>query len=137
MARLVRTSLSLDEDLCKRMDALVRMSDASNRSKFVCDLLRQELVRQEWRTDRETVATVTLVYDHHVHDLQHRLTHIQHHHAGNIIASLHIHLSEERCLEVIVARGRGSAIKKLAQALRGLKGVLHGDVTVSSTGKDL
>lgn len=137
MAKLVRTSLSLETDLCRKMDALVRQGGAANRSEFVRDLLRQELVRRQWDAGREAVAVVTIVYDHHVHDLQHRLTDLQHDHAGRILASLHVHLSHDTCLEVIVARGRGHALKKLAAALRGLKGVLHGDVTVTSTGEDL
>jgi CopG family nickel-responsive transcriptional regulator len=131
MTELVRTSVALEKDLCRRMDELVKESGVANRSEFLRDLLRRELVARRWQENREVVAAITLVYDHHVHDLQHRLTDLQHRYAGRIISSMHVHLSKDRCLEVVVVKAKGSQVKKLAYGLQGLKGVLHGGVTMT------
>ena len=42
-----------------------------------------------------------------------------------------------RLAEVLVVRGRASLIKKIADELIGAKGVKHGKLTVTTTGKEL
>ena len=87
---------------------------------------------------REEIAgTITLVYDHHKQHVQSTLTEIQHDHHGLIISSIHVHLDHHNCLEVLVVRGQAGLIKKIADALIAAKGVKHGKLTVTTTGKDM
>jgi CopG family nickel-responsive transcriptional regulator len=94
-------------------------------------------VAEEWQEDRETVGTITFVYDHHVRDLTNRLTNIQHDLQGLILAGMHVHLDHDHCLEVLVVRGKGSEIKQVADALISVKGVKHGKLAMTTTGKEL
>jgi CopG family nickel-responsive transcriptional regulator len=65
-----------------------------NRSEFVRDLLRAELVKEGMGAEEgETVGVLVLVYDHHTRALADKLTDIQHEHGGFITAALHVHLA--------------------------------------------
>ena len=55
--------------------------------------------------------------------LEEELTDVQHQFAETICASMHIHLDEENCLEIIAVRGKASDVKDLAQELKRRKGV--------------
>ena len=137
MKKLVRFGVSLDHHLLDDFDALIRRKKYTNRSEALRDLIRDNLVDQQWREDIETVGTVTFVYDHHVRDLTRKLTHLQHDFQGQIIAGMHVHLDHDHCLEVLVVKGKGSQIKKVADALLSVKGVKHGKLAMTTTGKGL
>lgn len=87
--------------------------------------------------DCDAAGAVTLVYDHHKPHLQESLTGIQHKHRETIVSTLHVHLDHHNCLEVLVVRGKASAIKAIADRLIGAKGVKHGKLSITTTGKDL
>ena len=111
---------------------------ASNRSQAVAEMIRDQLVEHRQRFGNQEIAgTITLVYDHHKPHLQEVLTHIQHDSHALIISSIHVHLDHHNCLEVLVVRGPASEVKKIADRLIAAKGVKHGKLTVTSTGKDL
>jgi CopG family nickel-responsive transcriptional regulator len=137
MKKLVRFGVSLDHHLLDDFDRHISRKNYTNRSEALRDLIRDNLVGLEWDQNRETVGTITIVYDHHVHDLTDKLTHIQHRHHRNILSSLHVHLDHDHCLEVLVVRGKGSEIRKVADTLIGTKGVKHGKLAMTTTGKGL
>ncbi|TYO97147.1 CopG family transcriptional regulator [Geothermobacter ehrlichii] len=138
MPSLTRFGISIDQDLLDQFDRLIARKGYANRSEAIRDLIRNSLVEDEWQEgDRETVGTITLVYDHHTRDLADKLTEHQHSHHDAIISALHVHLDAHHCLEVVVARGSGSKVKKLADELIGTKGVVHGKLTMATTGKQL
>jgi CopG family nickel-responsive transcriptional regulator len=85
----------------------------------------------------EIVGTITLVYDHHKQHVQAALTDIQHDHHEVIISTVHVHLDHHNCLEVLVVRGQANPIKRIADELIAAKGVKHGKLTVTTTGKDM
>ena len=70
-------------------------------------------------------------------DLTSKLTDIQHDYHGQILSGMHVHLDHNHCLEVLVVRGKGMDIKKVADALVSVKGVKHGKLTMTTTGKSL
>ena len=139
MKKLVRFGVSLDHHLLIDFDKVVKRRKYATRSEALRDLIRDQLVSQEWSADgdHETVATVTFVYDHHVRDLARKLTHIQHDFQGHILAGMHVHLDHDHCLEVLVVKGKGSQIHKIADALISVKGVKHGKLAMTTTGKKL
>ena len=135
---LTRFGISLEEDLLKQFDHLITRKGDSNRSEAIRDLIRDNLVKQEWDAgDREIVGAITLVYSHDTRELTDTLTDMQHHFHNSTVSSMHVHLDEHNCLEVLVVRGKGNEIKKIADRLIGTKGVKHGKLTVTSTGKKL
>jgi len=137
MPKLVRLSLSIEEPLFKQLERMVKERGYTNRSEYVRDMIREQIVQREWEEDRETFATLTLVYRHHKRGLSEKLTDIQHHHHESVLASTHVHLDEELCAEVILLKGIASGIRDLANRLRQQKGVLHASLTFSSTGEGL
>lgn len=138
MGQLTRFGVSLDSGLLKGFDALIQKRGYTNRSEALRDLIRDQLVTEEWRGGpQEAVAIVSLVYDHHQLDLPKRLTDAQHDHHGLINSSLHVHLDQHSCLEVLVLRGPGRKIRALGDKLASTRGVKHGKVTLTTTGRAL
>jgi CopG family nickel-responsive transcriptional regulator len=133
-----RLSISLPPTLLDQLDDMVEEKGYTNRSLAVADMIRAHLVEHRQKFGREEIAgTITLVYDHHKQHVQETLTDIQHDHHDLIISTLHVHLDHHNCLEVLIVRGKAARIKQIADELIAAKGVKHGKLTVTSTGKDL
>jgi len=133
-----RFTISLDETLAKEFDELIAARGYSNRSEAFRDLIREELVEEAWESpDAQVVGTVTLVYDHHVRLLSEKLTGIQHDFHHSILSTLHVHLDHDHCLEVLVVRGKSAVVRKVADTLISTKGVKHGRLTITTTGREL
>lgn len=137
MKKLARFGVSLDRSLLDEFDKVLRRRKYATRSEAIRDLIRDNLVRLEWDENKETVGTITFVYDHHVPNLTRKLTHIQHDFQGHILTGMHVHLDHDHCLEVLVVKGKGAAIRKVADALVSVKGVKHGKLTMTTTGKGI
>jgi CopG family transcriptional regulator, nickel-responsive regulator len=137
MDHLVRFGVSVDQRLLEEFDRHIKRRRYTNRSEALRDLIRDNLVGGEWSENKETVGTITFVYDHHVRDLTGKLTDIQHAYSEQILSGMHVHLDHDHCLEVLVVKGKGSDIKRVADALVSVKGVKHGKLTMTTTGKSL
>jgi CopG family nickel-responsive transcriptional regulator len=137
MSKLVRFGISLEQDLLARFDRLVAGRGTASRSEAFRDLIRGALVEDEWRSGGEVAGAITLVYDHHKKDLVGRLTDIQHDAQRLIISTQHVHLDHDHCLEIIAVRGRAKDVRRLAEALRSVRGVLQGSINMASTGAKL
>ena len=135
---VARFSVSLKKSLLRELDKMTREKGYDNRSLAIAGMIRDQLVehRQEM-VDGEAAGTVTVVYDHHTPNVQELLTELQHRSHAKIISTLHVHLDHHNCLEVLVVRGKASDIKAIADRLIGVKGVKHGKLSLTSTGKDL
>jgi CopG family nickel-responsive transcriptional regulator len=129
----------MPEDLLIQFDNLVaRRGLAKNRSEVIRDLVRDALVDEEWDDpNQEIVGTLSIVFTHHASDLQNKLDQVQHAHFDKIISAMHIHLDAHNCLEVIVLRGRSEEVRAIADSILGVKGVKHGRLTATTTGRFL
>lgn len=135
---VVRFSVSVPKQLAMQLERMAREKGYDNRSLAVADMIRAHLVEHRQNVGNPDIAgTITLVYDHHKQHVQATLTDIQHDHHEAIVSTLHVHLDHDNCLEVLVVRGRAALIKKIADELIAAKGVKHGKLTVTTTGKDL
>ncbi len=137
MSRLLRFGISLEDGLLRRFDRLIRKRGYRNRSEAIRDLIRAELVSQEWREGGEVVGVVMTVFDHHRRNLQATLTDVQHESYSRVIASQHIHLDHDHCLETAIVKGKGEEIESLANRLKALKGVKHAALVMTTTGKGM
>jgi CopG family transcriptional regulator, nickel-responsive regulator len=136
MACLERFGVSMEKELLDRFDGLIRRRGYQTRSEAIRDLVRRELVKEEWsEPGKEVVGTVTLVYEHHAHDLADRLADLQHAHHKSIVCSTHVHMDAHNCLEVVVVRGKSALVRKISDSLISTRGVKHGDLVASTTGK--
>ena len=135
---VTRFSVSLPGKLLEQLDDMTGEKGYDNRSLAIADMIRAHLVEHRQNTGNEEIAgTITLVYDHHKQHVQAALTDIQHDHHEVIISTVHVHLDHHNCLEVLVVRGKAVLVKRIADELIAAKGVKHGKLTVTSTGKDL
>ena len=139
MGKLARFGVAMDEGLLARFDGLVaRRGVAANRSEAVRDLVRDALVDAEWEdSSEEIVGTITMVFDHHASDLSDKLDSLQHAHFEQIIASMHVHLDAHNCLEVIAVRGASGEVRAIAEGLLATKGVKHGKLVTTTSGRHL
>lgn len=138
MSKLTRFGISIDDELLTRFDREIVKKGYVNRSEAIRDLIRNQFVEMEWQDENEEVAgTITLVYNHHTRGLSDLLTELQHSFHQLILSTMHVHLDHHNCLEILVVKGRAGEAKEVSDRLLSVKGVLHGKLTVTSTGKKL
>lgn len=137
MSELIRFGVSLDKRLLERFDRLIQDRSYTNRSEALRDLIRQEFVKDEWDQGQEVAGAITYIYDHHQRDLLAKLTGIQHDHQEIILSTQHIHLDHDHCLEIVAVKGLAHEVQALAYTLRSIKGVRHGTLSMTSTGKSI
>jgi CopG family nickel-responsive transcriptional regulator len=137
MSALARFGVSLEKVLLDKFDRYIRERNYSNRSEALRDMIRQELIKKEWSEGEYVAGAITLIYDHHRKDLLNRITDIQHDYQKMIISTQHVHLDHDNCLEIVAVRGNPGEVQKLADRLKAIKGVKHGTLSMSSTGKNI
>lgn len=138
MEELARFGISIPRELLKAFDEYIEKKHYANRSEAIRDLIRQKLVEEEWRESKEEVAgVITYLYDHHKRELTDKLLDIQHEYYDKIITTQHLHVDHERCLEIVLVKGKANEIKELADRIQALKGVLHLNLTLTTLGKKI
>ncbi|MFC1898402.1 nickel-responsive transcriptional regulator NikR [Candidatus Cloacimonadota bacterium] len=135
MSDLVRFGVSLDKELLKKFDEHIKQNSYSNRSNAIADIIRDQLIEQEWASNEIVTGVITMVFDHHQRGLSNTLTNIQHDHHDLIISSQHIHLDHDNCFEIIVVKGHSNELKELCNKLKAAKGVKHARVNLATTGQ--
>jgi CopG family nickel-responsive transcriptional regulator len=134
MEKIERVGVSLEKELLAAFDKLIAKQSYQSRSEAIRDLIRQQLNAERLNNPAaKAVAAVCMVYDHHATRLAEKLIDLQHSHILQVISSLHIHLDEHNCLEVIVLRGRVSQIDKMGESILSMKGVKLGRLNILAT----
>ncbi|MFO7763831.1 MAG: nickel-responsive transcriptional regulator NikR [Wenzhouxiangellaceae bacterium] len=125
-----RFTVSLDKELAEAFERYRQRLGYESRSEAVRDLLRGFLARQraEEDPDGHCVGILTYIYDHHQRDLAGQLTDAQHEHHDLSVATLHVHLDHDHCLETSVLRGPLGRIRRFAEQFIARRGVRHGDL---------
>ncbi len=127
-----RVGVSFEPELLDRFDALIKTKGYTNRSEAIRDLVRKSLIESEVEDEKgDVIGTLTIIYDHDAANVANRLLHIQHHHHSEISSTTHIHVDEQTCLEVLVVRGRGDDVRELADNIKAIKGVKHGELVLT------
>jgi CopG family nickel-responsive transcriptional regulator len=133
MNHLSRFGVSLEEDLLTAFDRSIGSLGYQNRSEAIRDLIRDHLIQKKVANgNAEVIGVVTLVYDHRIHHLSDVLADMQHKAQVTVNASLHIHLDEHNCLEVVVVRGPGDKVHAVASKLIATKGVQNGKLVTTT-----
>ena len=137
---LHRAGLSLESDLLEKFDRLIGQRRYVNRSEAIRDLIREQLVQEESRQEKDgadKVAVVLLVYDHDSSSLAQKLSHIQHEHHKVMVSTLLVRLDRRSCLEALILRGKGREIISMGESLVSTRGVKYGKVVPATTGRRL
>lgn len=126
---VARIGVSIEPDLLKKLDKIVKKGGYSNRSQALSDLIRSSLAKEAWQeASGEILASIAVLYDSHSSFATRRILEMQHDFYEDIRSSTHFHISETECLEVLVVSGKASSVKTLVMRLKSVKGVLHTDV---------
>ena len=136
--RTVRFSVSISSDLLEKFDQAIREKSYKSRSKAIRDLIVNFIVEREWeKSDREVMGSLTILYDHESKGLLDKLLDIQHERRQNIISTMHTHIDEHNCMEILAVRGYPDEIRNLADKILSCKGVKHGRLVMSVTGAEI
>lgn len=134
MSDLLRFGVSIEDNLLESFDQLIAERGYATRSEALRDLIRDALVGgrlEKQHEAAEVLGSLTLVYDHHAHELAEKMSEVQHESHEMVVSVLHVHVSHDDCMEVIVLRGRAGEVRQLADALLSLKGVKHGKLFIT------
>ena len=124
---LVRFGVAVEASLLRDLDAVAAQRGCT-RSELLRDIGRREVGRAKVTAGGPAVGALTIVYDHHVRDLSEKLTELQHELGDDVRAALHVHLSHDLCLEVVVMRGRSDRLSAIADRILALRGVKQGGI---------
>jgi CopG family transcriptional regulator, nickel-responsive regulator len=128
---LVRFGLAIEPALLEQLDALAEQRGCT-RSELLRDLARSEVAKTATRTRVPAVASVTLVYNHHVRMLTDNLAEIQHQLGEQVRSTMHVHLDHDNCIEVVVLRGHSDELHAAATRMLAIRGVTHGGIEMVS-----
>lgn len=132
MEKVTRIGVSLEPDLLKKFDHLIKKKGYGTRSKAVRDLIRKELVREVAVAENKQVyGTITMVYDHNIGGVTDKLLTYQHDYRDNIMTTSHVHLDHDNCLEVVVVKGKAKSVKEMADKIASIRGVRHGELSIT------
>jgi CopG family nickel-responsive transcriptional regulator len=129
-----RVGVSFEPDLLNDFDKMISRKGYTNRSEAIRDLVRKAIIDEAVSEEKgDVIGTLTIIYDHHEGDVTDKLLHIQHHHHNEISSTTHIHMDEDLCLEVLVVRGVVKNVRELADNIKAIKGVKHGELVIATT----
>ena len=133
MRKLVRFGVSMSPALFEKFNNIIREKGYASRSEAIRDLIRDLIVQEEWKeSEKEAIASLTIVYNHAVRGINDKLIEIQHRYHDNIISSMHVHIDEHNCMEILVIKGKTKQIKKISDILISSRGVKHGKLVMTS-----
>jgi len=137
LSKLSRFGVSIEEELLSKFDELIS-GKYNNRSEAIRDMIRDKLIEEKWTTSMgNIIGSITLLYDHHQRGLTEKMLETQHNYHHIFKSNLHLHLSHDYCLEVIIVEGKAEEVEQAAGKLIGLRGVKHGKLVITSSGEDL
>jgi CopG family nickel-responsive transcriptional regulator len=132
MENITRFGVSIEPDLLKKFDKIIKKKGYTNRSEAIRDIIRKNLITEKTQDpDVEALGTLTMIYNHHTGNLTNRLLDLQHEHSKEILSTTHIHIDHHNCLEVLVLKGKTGDIQKLADNIKSLKGIKHGELVIT------
>ncbi|MDD3791735.1 MAG: nickel-responsive transcriptional regulator NikR [Candidatus Bathyarchaeota archaeon] len=125
MSKIVRVGVTFPPELLNDFDAIIDKMGYESRSKAIQDAVRLFVSERKWlqEADANQTGVILMVYNHETRGLESDLTNSQHHHSDLISSTMHIHLGEHDCLEVIAVKGKGSEIRHLSDDLATRRGV--------------
>jgi len=134
MSELYRFGVSLEKTLIDAFDRHISEQHYKSRSEALRDLIREELLKKQWREGGQVAGAIVMTYDHHKRELLNQLLDIQHDFQETIISTQHVHLDHHHCLEIVAVRGTADQVEKLATQLKVQAGVKHLSLSISTAG---
>jgi CopG family nickel-responsive transcriptional regulator len=121
---VTRFSVSLPPSLVKAFDDSWKDMGYESRSKAAHDAFRSFISDYKGTSEKAEVAgTITLVYYLNKPGLLNQIVEAQHKFENIVNSTMHLHLTKDKCMEIIAVKGKASDIRKLSQELTTKKGV--------------
>ncbi|MDS7596993.1 nickel-responsive transcriptional regulator NikR [Agrobacterium tumefaciens] len=127
-----RITITIDDHLMAELDRMIEVKGYQNRSEALRDLARaglQQASVEEGQLDT-CVGVLSYTYDHSARDLARKLTNTHHDHHDISVASMHVHLDHDRCLEVSILKGKTDEVRHFADHVKAERHVTHGTLVV-------
>jgi len=122
-----RVTITLDDDLMEKLDAIIAARGYQNRSEAIRDLARIGIQQTSAEASgAHCVGAMVYTYDHAKRDLPRKLTESFHHHHELSRATMHVHLDHDQCLEVTILDGKASELQHFADHIFSERGVRYG-----------
>ena len=122
-----RISISLPDELQADLDVMVLRRGFTSRSQAINDMLRQHVAEhQRQMTDDVMAGTITILYNHATRGLQKKLAELQYQYLDEVISSLHVHLMDNKTMEVILVQGPAQKVQAIADRIITLRGIITG-----------
>ncbi|TYC61810.1 nickel-responsive transcriptional regulator NikR [Rhodobacterales bacterium] len=127
-----RVTITLDDDLMEELDKLIDARGYQNRSEAIRDLAWAGLgqARRDAGSQQPCFGVLSYVYDHASRDLARRLTSTFHHHHDLTVASMHVHLDADNCLEIGILKGPTAEVQHFAEHVIAERSVRHGTLQI-------
>lgn len=122
---VTRFSVSLPPSLVKAFDDSWKSMGYESRSKAAHDAFRNFISDYKWTlTEKGEIAgTITLVYYLDKPGLLNQIVEAQHKYENVVTSSLHLHITKDKCMEIIAVKGKANDIRNLSNELITKKGV--------------
>lgn len=130
-SKVIRFGVSVEKEILEDLDTYMRDSGYQNRSQAIRSLITKVNLKKQWTSNQIVGGSIMMSYDHHKRDLLEKITEIQHNYHSLILCSQHIHLDHTTCMEIIALKGEAFELQKLANELIGLKGISHGELSIT------
>ncbi|RLI85825.1 MAG: nickel-responsive transcriptional regulator NikR [Archaeoglobales archaeon] len=124
---ITRIGVSLPKNLLDEFDLIIKTRGYSSRSEAIRDAIRNYIMEYKWleKEEGEIVGVVYMIYDHTVKGVSDAIIDLQHEFLNIIITTMHIHLSKDYCLEIILVKGEMKDVKNLVDKAMAVKGVMN------------
>jgi CopG family nickel-responsive transcriptional regulator len=122
-----RISVSLQPSVLEELDRMVESSGYDSRSQAISDMVNYQLVEHKRKLGNDVmVGTLTLLYDRLTRGLQKKLADLQYEHIDEVISSLHVHLTHNQIMEVVLLQGPAKLVQDIANEMIAQRGVITG-----------
>ena len=134
----LRFGVSVDKELLDVFDRVMKEKGYDNRSEYLRDLMRREVVDHTWDTEeQEVIGVAVYVYEHDKREVNDRILEHAHLHHDLVISTLHIHMDKKNCLEICVLRGKAGLVRRVGERIVAEKGVKFGRFIPATTGRGI
>ncbi|GFO97573.1 nickel responsive regulator [groundwater metagenome] len=136
---LSRIGVSLPENLLEKFDEIITKRGYSSRSEGIRDSIRSYIRYYDWMSEveGERFGILSMTYDHSQRGLVTSLVDLEHEFTNITRSAVHVHISHEECMEVLILQGDGKEVKAIAERIMALKGVKNVKLTTIKPGQEV
>lgn len=136
---LSRIGVSIPENLLGKFDEIITKRGYSSRSEGIRDAIRSYIRYYDWMSEveGERIGILSMSYDHSQRGLVSSLLDLEHEFSAITRSAVHVHISHDECMEVVILRGEGKDVRAIAERVMALKGVMNVKLTTIRPGQEV